>query len=276
MTCEERKDLIPFYAVGTLEPAEYDAMRMHLEGGCPVCTTELSSVQAVATELAMSLDPVSPSKQVRERLLKRIADQSLPLGIAKERSASKPTPLPMQISRARPTAADWFRSLITATVAAALAYVAATVSFREHQNVLQTRLVQLESQLTEMQSTRKSTEQMITLPRSPAMQVVLLKGTPDAPDAKADLFYDRARGVWYLYTTGLKPPGEKRAYELWFIAGDTKTRAGVFDVTPEGEGSLIAAVPPDLGKITLAAVTDEPAGGSLQPTGKIRLVGAMP
>ena len=196
--------------------------------------------------------------------------------IAQDQRATNLISPSMKIGGSVSTGRDWFRSMTTAAIAAALAYFAASLSFQEHQTVLQKRLVQVESQLTEMRSTQKTTEQMITLPRSPAMQVVTLQGTPDAPGAKADLFYDRARGVWYLYTTGLKPPGEKRAYELWFIVGDTKTRVGMFDVTPAGEGSLIAAMPPDLGKITLAAITDEPAGGSMQPTGKIRLAGAIP
>lgn len=276
MTCEERKDLIPFYALGTLDPMDRDALRRHLEDGCAVCQAELLSVQTLAGELAMSLEPVAPPARVRERLLQRIADQSPSLKITDDPGAPHRADAALRINRPSSDARDWFRSFLTAGIAAALAYFAASISFQEHQTILQKRLVQVESQLTEMQTTQKTTEQMITLPRSPAMQVVTLEGTPDAPGAKADLFFDRARGVWYLYTTGLTPPGEKRAYELWFIDGDTKTRAGVFDVTPEGEGSLIAAVPPDLGRITLAAVTDEPAGGSPQPTGKIRLAGAIP
>lgn len=276
MTCEERKDIIPFYALGTLDPVETESLRRHLEGGCPACNSEYLSMQSLASDLAMSLEPISPPKAVRERLLRRIAEDAPAMKITQDQPATNPVSSSMKIERSTSTGRDWFRSMTTAAIAAALAYFAASLAFQEHQTVLQKRLVQVESQLTEMQSTRKSTEQMISLPRSPAMQVVTLQGTPDAPGAKADLFYDRARGVWYLYTTGLKPPGEKRAYELWFIVGDTKTRAGVFDVTPDGEGSIVAAVPPDLGRITLAAITDEPAGGSMQPTGKIRLAGAIP
>lgn len=280
MTCDDRKYLIPFYAVGILDPIEMELLRKHLDGGCSVCQAELSEFESLAGDLAMALEPVAPPARVRERLMRRIADDGPHLTLGKDRASVIQTPNPandaMQISRSSSSGGDWFRSMATAAVAAALAYFAASTAFQGHQTLLQKRLVQVESQLTEMQTTQKTTEQMITLPRSPAMQVVTLQGTPDAPGAKADLFYDRARGVWYLYTTGLKPPGEKRAYELWFIAGETKTRAGVFDVTPEGEGSLIAAVPPDLGRITLAAVSDEPAGGSMQPTGKIRLAGAIP
>ena len=270
MTCDERRDLIPFYVLGTLDSAEHEALRRHLDTGCPTCRLALAAEESVGAILALSLEPVSPPARVRERLMKRIAQEA-------ERPMAGPLNLSGAIQNGGNRLTYWIGSFAAGAAAALGAVLVLEKSpIRSHSSgIIERRLAQLEGQIVEMQTTRTRTEQNILLPRSAAVQFVSLEATKDAVGAKADLYWDRERGVWYLHTNGLKPPGAGRAYELWFIAGDKKTRAGMFDVTPSGEGSLIVAIPPDLGLITLAAVTDEPVGGSEQPTGKIRLAGAV-
>ena len=50
---------------------------------------------------------------------------------------------------------------------------------------------------------------------------------------------------------------------------------GTFDVDATGSATHRVAVPEDVGTIVAAAVTDEPVGGVPQPTGTIRLLGAV-
>jgi anti-sigma-K factor RskA len=79
-----------------------------------------------------------------------------------------------------------------------------------------------------------------------------------------------------LYTRRLPPAGRDRTYELWLITDDDrKVPAGTFDVDTEGSGMLRLEIPEGVGTIVAAAVTDEPAGGSAQPTGTIRLLGVI-
>jgi anti-sigma-K factor RskA len=275
MTCEDRLDLIPFYALGTLPVAEQDELRAHLEGGCPVCEAALAETRVLAAHLAMSLEPIAPPARVRERLIERVkadrggSDRASAAPLRMNNDGVVPTPL------RRSSVADWTRSLVAAGIAAAIAYVAASISFDHRAGRIEQQVVQVESHLNEMELTKKRTEQNILLPRSPAIQLVQMKGTPDAPGAIGEINWDKARGVWYFYATGLPAAASGKTYELWFVAGDKKVRAGVFDVTQSGEGSLVAAIPAELGKITLAAVTDEPAGGSVQPTGKFWLTAAI-
>jgi hypothetical protein len=274
MTCEERLDLIPFYALGTLPAAERDSMRAHLEAGCPICQAALADARVLAGHLAMTLEPIAPPPRVRERLVQRVK-ADVQIATSQTRSVeTKPDPMANSPLR-RTSTADWVRSILTAGIAAAVAYFAASIAFDHRAGRIEQQVVQVESHLSEMQSTIKRTEQNIALPRSPAVQMVQMKGTADAPKALADISWDKARGVWYFYATGLPPAASGKTYELWFVAGDKKVRAGIFDVTPAGEGSLVASIPADLGPLTLAAVTDEPAGGSVQPTGKFWLTAAI-
>jgi anti-sigma-K factor RskA len=76
--------------------------------------------------------------------------------------------------------------------------------------------------------------------------------------------------------SGIEPPAPGRTYQLWFItASQQKISAGTFVVDENGDASYEVQVPSDIGEIAMAAITDEPAGGSNQPTGQIRVMGSV-
>ena len=81
-------------------------------------------------------------------------------------------------------------------------------------------------------------------------------------------------GQMYFFAHDLAPAGDGKDYQLWVVTkGDDKVSVGVFDA---GAGGVVVLTEPaDLppGDIAAAAVTDEPAGGSPQPTGSFQLLG---
>jgi anti-sigma-K factor RskA len=138
---------------------------------------------------------------------------------------------------------------------------------------------ELDRQLALIQTLHEQVESATTtmrLLRNPAIQVVSLGGADPQKEAAGRIFWDRKNARWTLFAANMKPAGEGKTYELWFITADQKKiRAGTFDVDASGEGSLTVRVPEGIGEIALAAVTDEPAGGVDQPTGSIQLVGKV-
>jgi anti-sigma-K factor RskA len=97
------------------------------------------------------------------------------------------------------------------------------------------------------------------------------------PSAHGRVLWDRDNNQWHVAIFDLKPPPPGKTYELWFITGaGAKVPAKTFD--PDASGKVIVSVPipTELGAITMAAVTDEPAGGVSQPTGTIQLAGQVP
>lgn len=109
------------------------------------------------------------------------------------------------------------------------------------------------------------------------VQLVSLNGGTPQPQARGRIFWDRASNHWHVVVFDLKPPEPGKAYELWFIRPDqTKVAAGMFNVDPSGSASMDVALPPGLGDVAMAAVTDEPAHGVAQPTGSVQLVGKVP
>ena len=105
-------------------------------------------------------------------------------------------------------------------------------------------------------------------------------GQPDAecvvrgnPSAKARMIWN-AREGGLLIAAGLPSPPEGKTYQLWAIAGqNAPVSAGVFGVDARGAGSLQVSPLPGVDKVTVFAVTLEPAGGVAAPSGAMVLAG---
>jgi anti-sigma-K factor RskA len=109
-----------------------------------------------------------------------------------------------------------------------------------------------------------------------AARVVSMSGAGPQPQAAARIFWDEERGIWHLYVANMKPSEPGRTYQLWFITPEQKkVSGGTFDVGRRGSGEIVVPVPRDIGRIAVAAVTEEPSGGVPQPTGAIQLVGKL-
>jgi anti-sigma-K factor RskA len=112
----------------------------------------------------------------------------------------------------------------------------------------------------------------------------LLAQTLSAPDARTVELAPvdaggagRGRVVWsesegraVLVVDELPDNAADRAYELWFIEGETPRPAGVFRQDGGRLVTVLDDVPTDAQMI---GVTEEPAGGSALPTGPILLLG---
>ena len=68
----------------------------------------------------------------------------------------------------------------------------------------------------------------------------------------------------------LPAPPEGRVYEVWVMpkGSDTPQPTDVL-FTPRSDGSAVAAIPGSVDDIQQVLVTDEPVGGSDEPTGEL-------
>ncbi len=270
MSCRDLDETLLLLAAGAADRAEAESARAHLQAGCPACAGRYAEAQATVALLPLALDPVAPSPAVRERLLARAASQPV------QKPAAPPAPIPFP-ARTAAASGRWSRPVLAAAAAAAVVALAIYVPLSRDRAALRDALAREEMTRLSLEGDLARAVSTIERLRSPQVQVVSLKGTEPAPSASARIFVDRARREWQVYTAGLKPLPEGRTYELWFITpAQEKIAAGTFAVNERGEGELRASVPAGLEAIALAAVTDEPAGGSAQPTGSIHLVGEVP
>jgi anti-sigma-K factor RskA len=274
MSCERRRDLMMAYAAEALDPAERDETAAHLATGCPRCIGGLAEAEAVLGALPLALDPVAPPAAVRAALMRRVAASPRSAAAPRTDAAVRRTD-PVAPPRHRGWIGEWMRPALAAAAAALLAAVALTATNERGRSALLARLEAQDREIVRLHEAVEAASETVRVLRSPAVRVVALAGTESQPQAAARIFWDPARRNWHFYAAALRAPGPGRTYQLWFITpAQEKISAGTFDVDPHGEAALQVEIPPGLEAIALAAVTDEPAGGSPQPTGSIHLVGA--
>jgi hypothetical protein len=170
--------------------------------------------------------------------------------------------------------------------AAQARYAAASLDLERAQTVRaqlersQSRIEELTRQAefyrTSLEQQRRQIEsdvQMVALLRSPGLRVVNLKATEQGGSASARVLL--ADGKAMFYASQLPALAAGRSYQLWFIRsrGAPIVSAGIFQ--PDGiRGAALAVNNASLfAGLTAMAVTEEPMGGSLQPTGHKILVG---
>ncbi len=105
------------------------------------------------------------------------------------------------------------------------------------------------------------------------LSTVVLSSTGAPPSAR--LYWNRDRGQVLLAAYRLPPAPAGRTYQLWGIAeGQAPVSLGTFASAGEGRDVVRFAVPAGL-QLAIGAVTEEPAGGSPQPTSAPFLAGTL-
>ena len=270
MTCGDCQNLLHMYALDALDAKEAEQVRAHLQSGCADCAAELAATRSVLEALPLSLSPADPPPAVRSRLMGRVA--VTPDRAGDERRVIRPAARPRRLGR-------FVEALIAGTAAAAITAAVFWYFFDQQRRsvaVLRRGLDDAQAAIRQLKTSVAQANDSILLLKSPSVQLVSLEGTTEQPRAKAKVYWDQARGEWHFYAANLKPLGDGKTYELWLIDSDQrKTPAGTFEVSSGGEGTLVARAKSPTAAVVAFAVTDEPSGGSLQPTGRIQLVGQL-
>ncbi|HKW91703.1 MAG TPA: anti-sigma factor, partial [Methylomirabilota bacterium] len=160
--------------------------------------------------------------------------------------------------------------VLTAAMAAGVAAIVVgwTVS-----STYEKRLDALARDADQLKAELRQQQNVITILRDPATQVVALAGLPPAPGARGRMMW-HAQAGGLLVATGLPAPPEGKTYQLWAIPGsNVPVSAGVFTVDAAGTGSLSVRPLPGVSAVNTFAVTLEPAGGLPAPSGAMYLLG---
>lgn len=229
-------DLIPAYALGSLDPDEAAEVQAHL-ATCESCRAELRAYEDVMADLALSVPQVAPPPELKRQILTAVASPAPALSLATSPES-------------------WWRRLLAGlrTPAYAFAAVAAVVV-----------LALLVSNITLLTRVRTlETEVAMSGP----LQTITLNASDVTPDARAILVLseDGKRGA--LIVDDLPPLDDTHEYQLWLITPDGKRDSGaVFSVDAGGYASIMVSNPMPLKDYVAFGVTIEPAGGSPGPTG---------
>jgi hypothetical protein len=98
---------------------------------------------------------------------------------------------------------------------------------------------ELEDRLARLNRQVSSLRDSFSVVTSPAVEVCNLRAvTPDLGDARGLLFVAADHQHWYMSLRGLRPPGEGKVYQLWFVAGQGTVSGGTFGARPGAPAEL--------------------------------------
>lgn len=237
-------DLLPAYALGSLDPEELAQVEAHL-ANCSACQAEVASYSAVAGRLAWGTPEVEVPEGLRQRVLERARQPGNNLTLGRHTNEGLLTRL------RRLLMAPWWRPVVAGLV---LLLLLSNFYFLQ-------RLRQVESQLAAVQAASLAT--------------IHLKGTEAAPDARGVIVIGRDGRTASLVVDGLPALGPEQQYQLWLVQGEERDSGAVFSVDEAGYTITPIQATQALLTYTRFGVTIEPAGGSPGPTGEgvLRLAG---
>lgn len=259
-------------ALDALDPGERDAVMAHV-AGCATCAAELASLRETSSMLALAApaaDASASRDRIKSRLMARAAadarDRSVPAtpgDIAMDRAERKRVVSVMAWRRA-----EWIALAASILLIVCVGLFAGVL--RDRQN-LQNSLTAAIATNAHAQSSSDSLARLVAsrdsliaglTGRNVAVMTLTSSGAK-APSAM--MFWDKVKNTWTLVAHDMPSLPAGRTYQLWLVTPAGKISAGTFDPA-NGEAIVRAtyALSPD--SLRALAVTEEPAGGSPQPT----------
>ncbi len=250
--CEELEELIPAYALGTLDAAERSRVDKHLRD-CPELQQQLAMYEDVAGQLAYAAPPIEPHRDLKYRVLtaaspKRRLDFSFP---------------------------DFFGGLMRSPALVALALIIAiglglwNISM---QTQLSQQIAQDQKQIADSQKLieqlGRERDQIWSVMAYGQGQPRELKGTEIASRSTGRVYGKSDQTSFMLVVHNLPPLERGKVYQLWLVdAKGDRTSGGTFTLDEEAYGWLVVRLARPLTDFTNLGITVEPAGGSPAPTG---------
>lgn len=241
-------ELAAAYVLGATTPDETRAIEAALPHS-PDLAAEVRSFREVTARMAQS-EPVQPSTAVRERLMQQVAAVPSP--------AARATPVTPIRRRG-----GWF--VPAALAAASLVAVVSTAQLMQYRAQLRTTEAQL--------ARREATLDRLLLAEG-ALRVVQLRAADTVNGPGIQLFWDAGRNTAVIHAFRLPPAAAGRAYQVWAIVDGKPLPLDTFNSDPDGHALIEGMpIPASMRSASALAITEEPVGGSREPTTVPFLVG---
>jgi anti-sigma-K factor RskA len=271
-------ELAATYALGALEEPERSTFEAHVEE-CAQCRADLSSYADAVHGIALTAPRMTPPSALRERIVAsaRAERSATAAPQAARPAAAAGRDAPPVAARPRMGVPPWAAA---AAVVAALIAGGLWLSERRSRTELENALAGATSELDAARATAadvaasvQELDAFITALMAPDLRTTTL--TSDGAPPSARFHWSPGQGQVVLAAFDLPPAPAGRTYQLWGIAGDGRAFSlGTFDTQANGQIRALFSVPPNE-LIEVGAVTEEPAGGSPQPTTTPFLAGTL-
>jgi anti-sigma-K factor RskA len=255
MDCEQLAPLYEEYALGVLEGGERTEIEAHLARACPHCTPGIEKARWVVAQLAQMSPQVQPPQSLKGKILDAVKSS----GNVAEFAKAPPS---------RATFPVW------AWVAAAALAIMTGYSIRQMGNQ-NAQLAELRREMKIATLENKAVQDQLEVTR----QITSVMMAPDSMPLKL-MPKDKNMPMVHAYLhphmgvalTCEQMPAIPSALtlQLWSVPKNGKPMSvAIFHPDSRGQIAIVAPVNMPMNEIAMLAVTEEPAGGSPQPTTSI-------
>ena len=292
LTIEELRELAPGFVMGTLSLEEQRAFDIAMANAATAAALEEElAAHRAAVEFLATSQAVAPPPSLKGRVMARIGTGETSRATTAAAPPVPPMPpmpqipprpavpdAPVRVERAAhgPSRAGWWAGAALGTALAASLLFA--LDLRRETAALRQQLAQQVAELGRAQTRLAERERTLGTLLGGGADVTLVRLAPSAPQGPGmQVFWNVREGRAIVTARGLSPIARDRAYALWMIRDGTPVPLALF--SPDSAGSAVVEdidVPTELQGVAAFAVTEEPAGGSPQPTMTPFLVGAVP
>jgi anti-sigma-K factor RskA len=267
--CDQFREMYELYALGALEPVERAEFEAHLATDCAECAKGVAEARWVVSQLAYTAADAAPSDMLKGRLMQSIRAEARSAAVTGVRSVSG-TGTPA-----------WLSAGIAALLLITLYSAWSAHHTKEDLRAANERAAQMQSERADAQQKLDAMEkEMATVRRENAIWT-------DPAAVKITLMPQKIQALQLVAMCGeqgivltgkqVPMPSGNRVLQLWVIPKEPGAKPmPSMTMRPDASGKLILVVtnpPKEVGDIKALAITEEPEGGSAQPTSAIRWVG---
>jgi anti-sigma-K factor RskA len=277
MTLDDCRQLIEFYetyALGVLEGAEREEIERHLARGCPTCTPGVEQARWLVAQLAYLAPEAQPPAALRGRIVAAaVGADAVATGAEVARGAGA-TPIAARPRRERSAIPGWAWAIAAALLLATVYSVRQTRRMDRELASVQHDLREGQAQRAAIESEREHYQMaMDILSAQDTKAVVLAPKKAAMPLVQA--YWSPKMGLLVM-SANMPQMASNMTLQLWMVPKKGEPMSvGIFRPDGEGHAMLVAAPGEPIAEIAALAISEEPAGGSPQPTSAPVWVGPL-
>jgi anti-sigma-K factor RskA len=260
--CGQFRELVEAYALGTLDAEERVAFEAHLATGCQDCAKAVEEARRLVSQLGYLAPDARPSEMLKARLMQTVRAETR----TAQGSVRPKTSIPVWMWAG--VAALLLLTLYSAWDARRLERDIEATNQRAAAILQQRKELETQLQLAKREA------RILMDPNS--KRIMLPPKDSQMPQLEA---------MWHpelgLCVMGQKVPmpAKKRVFQLWLIPKTPGSKPMPMQTLwPDADGKLVRVVentPEPMWNTKAIAITEEPEGGSLQPTSEPMWVGGV-
>lgn len=245
--------------MGISSPEETQLVREHL-AQFPELKNELNQVE-LSLEKYAKANAVEPDPSVKEKLFNQLfqgepkkatRETQIPHGEAPVVFLNKTNTIPL-----------FYKSIAAAVIILFIGSIVLNYSYFNKFHHAQNELEAARQQLQEKEKSNEAMSHDLDVVTNKYTMPVVLKGTPQTPEAVAKIFWLQNTGQVYIDPSNLPKAPAGKQYQLWGIVDGKPVSGGMIETS---KGIYHIQKMKSFGKVDAFAITLEKTGGSPTPT----------